>query len=109
MHNLQSGSDEGDVRAEVPDDILTNSSESTMPYAGYHLAYPELVNSHLFLLLANHIRSVEGYSEAGDGVKIGDGVGECQEKITTRRVYFTVLRTFKGRIRLLWDASHRIS
>ena len=45
-----------------------------MPYAGYHLACPEVVNSHLLLLPANHIRRVEDHSE------LGDGVGECQEE-----------------------------
>ena len=51
-----------------------------MPYTGHHLAYPELVNSHLFLLPANHIRPVEDHSEPGDEVELGDGVGECQEE-----------------------------
>ena len=40
-----------------------------MPYAGYHLACPELVNSHL----------AGGGSQRAD-VELGDGVGECQEE-----------------------------
>ena len=62
------------------DDFLANLSESTMPYAVYHLACPELVNSHLLLLPANHIRPVEDHSEPGDGVELGDDMGECQEE-----------------------------
>jgi hypothetical protein len=84
LRNLQSGYDEGDVRNEILDDFLANSSESIMPYTGYRLAYPGLVNSHILLLPANHIRPVEDHNEPGDGVELGDGVedgvGECQEE-----------------------------
>ena len=68
-------------RTEALDGFLANSSESTMPYAGYHLRCPELVNSHhhrhhhhhllfllfllLLLLLANHMRPVKDHSEPG--------------------------------------------
>ena len=78
LRNLQSGYDEGDVKNEILDDFLANSSESTMPYTGYRLAYPGLVNSHILLLPANHIRPVEDHNEPGDGVE--DGLGECQEE-----------------------------
>jgi hypothetical protein len=49
-----------------------------MPYAGYHLPCPDLVNSHLLVLLANHMRPVEGSQRAG--VELGDTVGDCQEE-----------------------------
>jgi hypothetical protein len=53
-----------------------------MPYTGYRLAYPRLVNS--LLLPANHIQPVEDHNEPEDGVELGDGVedgvGECQEE-----------------------------
>jgi hypothetical protein len=51
-----------------------------MPYAGYHLACLELVNSLLLLFPANHIRPVEDHSEPGDGVELGDGMGKFQEE-----------------------------
>jgi hypothetical protein len=67
-----------------------------MPYAGYHLAYPELVNSHLFLPPVNHIRPVEDHSEARDGVEVGDGVGECQEKDYNQESLFYISKDIQG-------------
>jgi hypothetical protein len=82
-----------------------------MPYAGHHLACPELVNSHLLLLLpASHLRPVEDHNEPGDGVEVGDGVGRVPGgRLQLGEFCFTILRTFESRIRPLWDASHRIS
>ena len=49
-----------------------------MPYAGYHLACRELVNSHHLLLPANQIITSRGdHSKPGGRVEPGDGVGEC--------------------------------
>ena len=78
-------------RTEALDDFLANSSESTMPYAGYHLRCPELVNSHhhhhhllfllfLLLLLANHMRPVKDHSEPG--LSSGTGWASVRRKTT---------------------------
>jgi hypothetical protein len=55
---------------------------------------PGLVNSHILLLPANHIRPVEDHNEPGDGVE--DGVGECQEEDYSQESLFYNSEDIRG-------------